>query len=132
MKAIVLSALLGLAASTSMVQWSYPKHSDLKYLIDKSFLGLGLYLELDAGYGSHYIGEEPGSIASNADLEAATYGFHLYTRLRGSGYIQLFGLYERLGEAEVDPVYWAPYQQRLEWTSLQSGDAFTLTTTAES
>lgn len=130
MKAIIFAALLGLSAASSMVQWSYPKHSDLKYLIDKSILGLGFYFEIDMGYGSHYIGEEPDT--SNSDLASMTYGVHLYSRFRSNYYFNIMGMYERLIELEFLPVYWAPYEQKLEYTALQSDSPMTLTATGQS
>lgn len=115
-KALVLAALLGLAASTSVSSWS---KSDT--LVSSSALTLAYMGEFDFGYGSHYMGTDPA-----ANMQSETYGIHFYSEAQLTLTAEFFDHYMWMAEFEFVPAYFAPYEHTIMWTRVDNGAGFSM------
>lgn len=120
-KALVLAALLGLAASTSVMKWS---KSDAALVAKDDLLRLGYELEFDFGYGSHYMGTDP--VDDVDDQQSETYGVHLYSDVIFTLNAELFDSYMHTCEVELVPLYFAPYEHTVTWVRMEDGSDFGL------
>jgi hypothetical protein len=114
-KAFVLAAFLGLAASSSVASWN--KADSL--VNEPDFLTLAYDLEFDFGYGSHYKGTDPAS-----DMQAETYGVHVYSYAKLTLTSEWFKHYHHVAEIEFVPLYFAPYEHTLTWERVDQTGAF--------
>lgn len=122
-KAFVLAALLGLAASKSVMEWSYPSSGSAKNLVDVNhFTTIDYLFEFDFGYGSHYMGTDPA-----ANMQAETYGVHAYSYVRATIDSEWFDFYQHSFEFELVPAYYAPYEHTVAWSRIDNGASFALT-----
>lgn len=116
-KALVLAALLGLAASTSVSSWSKTDN-----LVTSDMLTLAYMGEFDFGYGSHYMGTDP-----SANQQAETYGIHLYSEAKLTLTAEFFEHYQWMAEFEFVPAYFAPYEHTIIWSRIDNSQPFSLT-----
>lgn len=126
MKALVLAALLGLSAATSVLEWTYPDSGSPKSILDNDILRFSFDLELDFGYGTHYYQTAP---VSGASTRTETYGVNAYSYFTATTYITLLDAVYLELEGEFEPAYVVPYQHTFGYTWPTSGDNFQLTMT---
>ena len=135
-KLVTFIALLGLSycyptgdwwsfadPTTTTSGFKWPSDSTYSNIFSKYGVEIKHFTQGDFGVGTFYKGDTTGT---KSDTRSQEYGVHFWSYMKHEAVISYDPWYSSTTETVFEPLYVAPYIQRVIWTRFEGGSSFTV------
>lgn len=136
LKLVTFLALLGVSAcyptgdwwsfvdpTTTTSGYRWPSGSTYSTIFSKYGVDLQHYAQVDFGLGTYYKGT---ATDAKTDTRSQEYGVHFWSYMKHEAVVSYDPWYKSTTETSFEPVYVAPYVQRVIWVRPEGGYSFTV------